>query len=76
MRRELKVRAGKVHRGRSKQALIDAEIDQDLRYYQLKVGHGAIGTFLTRIGVIESPECWWCGVTEQSVEHLYTKCRR
>ena len=46
------------------------------RYYQLKVGHGAIGTFLTRIGVIESPECWWCGETEQSVEHLYTKCRR
>ena len=46
------------------------------RYYQLKVGHGAIGTFLTRIGVIESPECWWCGETEQSVEHLYARCRR
>lgn len=46
------------------------------RYYQLKVGHGAIGTFLARIGVIETPECWWCGETEQSVEHLYAKCRR
>ena len=48
------------------------------RYYQLEVGHGAIGIFLTRIGVIESPECWWCGCgeTEQSVEYLYTKCRR
>lgn len=23
-----------------------------------------------------SPECWWCGQREQSVEHLYTKCRR
>ena len=45
------------------------------RYYQLKVGHGAIGTFLARIGVIETPECWWCGETEQSVEHLYTSCR-
>ena len=30
------------------------------RYYQLKVGHGAVGTYLTRIGVIETPECWWC----------------
>ena len=46
------------------------------RYFQLKTGHGAIGTFLARIGVIETPECWWCGEAEQSVEHLYTKCRR
>lgn len=28
------------------------------RFYQLKVGHGAIGTFLARIGAIEPPECW------------------
>ena len=27
------------------------------RYYELKVGHGAIGNFLTRTGVKESPEC-------------------
>lgn len=46
------------------------------RYYQLKVGHGAVGTFLAKIGVIETPGCWWCGETEQSVGHLYTKCRR
>lgn len=46
------------------------------RYYQLKVGHGAAGTFLARIGVIETPECWWCGVAEQTVEHLYTRCRK
>ncbi len=46
------------------------------RFYQLKVGHGAVGTFLARIKVIETPECWWCGTAEQSVEHLYTKCRR
>ena len=46
------------------------------RYFQLKNGHGAIGTFLVRIGVTETPECWWCGETEQSVEHLYTKCRK
>ena len=46
------------------------------RFYQLKVGHAAVGTFLARIGVIEAPECWWCGEAEQSVVHLYTKCRR
>ena len=27
-------------------------------------------------GVIETPQCWWCGQAEQSVEQLYTKCRR
>lgn len=27
-----------------------------LQYYQLKEGHGAITTFLTRIEVIETPE--------------------
>lgn len=46
------------------------------RYYQLKVGHGAIGTFLARIGRIETPECWWCKVEEQTVEHLYARCRK
>ena len=30
---------------------------------------------LARIGVIESPQCL-CGQRKQSVEHLYTKCRR
>ncbi len=46
------------------------------RYYQLKVGHGAVGTYLARIGVIETPECWWCKETVQSVEHVYTRCRK
>ena len=46
------------------------------RYYQLRIGHGAIGTLLARIGVIETPERWWCGAQEQTVIHLYTKCRR
>lgn len=32
-----------------------------MRYYQHMVGHDALGTFLARIGVIETPECWWCG---------------
>ena len=46
------------------------------RYFQLQVGHGAIGTFLAKTGVKETLECWWCGQREQSVEHLYIKCRR
>lgn len=36
----------------------------------------AVGTHLARIGVIENPQCWWCDQAEQSVEHLYTKCRK
>ena len=46
------------------------------RFYQLKIGHWTIGTFLKRIGAIETAECWWCGAAEQSVIHLYTKCRK
>ena len=46
------------------------------RFYQLKVGHGVVGTYLPRIGVIEAPDCWWCRETVQSVEHLYAKCRK
>ena len=46
------------------------------RYYQLKVGHGAVGTFLAKIGKIETPQCWWCKEPLQSVEHLYARCRR
>ena len=45
------------------------------RFYQLKTGHAAIGTFFNRIGATETAECWWCGDSEQSVIHLYTKCR-
>ena len=46
------------------------------RFYQLKAGHGAIGTFLERIGAVESAECWWCGDGEQSVMQLYTRCQK
>lgn len=28
------------------------------RYYQLKVGHGAVGTFLVKIEAIKTLECW------------------
>ena len=40
------------------------------RFYQLKVGHGAVRTYLARIGVIEAPDCEWCKEAVQSVEHL------
>ncbi len=46
------------------------------RCYQLEVGHGAIGIYLARIRKIETPEFWWCRESLQSVEHLYTRCRR
>ena len=46
------------------------------RFYQLKTGHGAIRTFLKRIGAVESAECWWCGNREQSALHLYTSCQK
>ena len=46
------------------------------RFYQLKTGHGAIGTFLKRIRAVESAECWWCGDREQSALHLYTSCQK
>ncbi len=46
------------------------------RFFQLKVGHGAVGVFLERIGAVETAECWWCGQAEQSVVHLFAKCRK
>ena len=33
-------------------------------FYQLKVGHAAVETFLARIRVIKAPKCWWCGEEE------------
>ena len=47
-----------------------------MRFYQLKIGHGAVATFLARIGATETPECWRCGAQEQTVIHLYKECRR
>lgn len=44
--------------------------------FQLKARYSAIDTFLVRIGVIKTPECWWYKETEQPIEHLYIKCRK
>lgn len=46
------------------------------RFFQLKVGHGAVGVFLERIGVAETAECWWCQQAEHTVLHLCTKFRK
>lgn len=45
-----------------------------LQYYQLKVGHGVIKSFLAKIRKIEILQYWWCKKPVQWVEHLYTKC--
>ncbi len=47
-----------------------------MRFYQLKIGHGAVGPFLARVGAIDTPECWWCRAQEQTFIHLYMECRR
>ena len=65
----------------SQKAEIDPLLSKTQKYYasqfyQLKIGHGAIGTFLKRIRATETAECWWCRAAEQSVIHLYTKCRK
>ncbi len=31
---------------------------------------------MAKIVVIETPRCWWCREPEQSVGHLYTRCRK
>lgn len=36
----------------------------------------AVGIFLARIGVMETPEDWWCKAQEQTVIPLCTECRR
>ena len=46
------------------------------RFFQLKVGHGAVGLFSERIGVVETAECWWSRQAEQSVIHLYVNRRK
>lgn len=38
--------------------------------------HGAVRMYLSRIGVIEAPNCCWCKEVLQSVEHLYIKYRK
>jgi ribonuclease HI len=45
------------------------------RYYQLKVGHAAIRTFLKGIRVQDSEACRGCQAPKESVHHLLFECR-
>lgn len=42
------------------------------RFYQLKIVHGVIETFLEQIERVESAGYWCCGETERSVIHFVT----
>lgn len=52
-------------------ALINRSKKYTLRYFQLKVGHGAIGAYLTKIEVIETLQYWWCSQAKKSL-NTYT----
>ena len=45
------------------------------RYYQLKVGHAAIGAYLHRIQARDSPACQWCQAPRETVYHALFECR-
>jgi len=45
------------------------------RYYQLKMGHASIGTYLYRINTRDSPECRACGDIRETVQHILFECR-
>ena len=45
------------------------------RYFQLKSGHAAIGTYLHRIQVREDATCEGCGISRETIHHLLFECR-
>ncbi|KKA19734.1 hypothetical protein T310_6279, partial [Rasamsonia emersonii CBS 393.64] len=45
------------------------------RYYQLKIGHAAIGTYLQKTQARESEACQGCQAPKESVYHLPFECR-
>jgi hypothetical protein len=46
------------------------------RYYQLKIGHAAIGTYLRRIGVQETETCQWCSALRKFVRNWRKERKR
>lgn len=46
------------------------------RYYQLKVEHGAVGTFLIKIEAKKISEYWQCRASQQIVEYLYARYQK
>ena len=45
------------------------------RYFQLKSGHAAIGTYLHRIQVQEDATCEGCSISRETIHHLLFECR-
>src|SRR6266480_3436587 len=45
------------------------------RYYQMKMGHAAVGEFMQRRNAQISAECCWCQAPKESVGHLLFECR-
>jgi hypothetical protein len=45
------------------------------RYYQLKVGHAAIGAYLEKIQARDSKACQGCQAPGETVYHLLFECR-
>jgi ribonuclease HI len=46
------------------------------RYFQLKVGHAAIGVHLNRLQAQQTTACQWCQAPKETVYHLLFECRR
>jgi hypothetical protein len=54
----------------------DAKKSVSARYLQLKSGHAITGAHLMRIGKVTDARCWWCNRSEQTVAHLFLRCRK
>jgi hypothetical protein len=46
------------------------------RYYQLKVGHAAIPSYLSQIGIQDSSRCQSCQAPQGTAGHLLMQCRQ
>jgi hypothetical protein len=46
------------------------------RFLQLKAGHALTGVYLECINKKENRECLWCGHSMQTVDHLFTWCKK
>ena len=39
----------------------------------LRLGTELVGTYLIRIGVMETPESWWSRAQKQNIVHFFTR---
>ena len=46
------------------------------RYYQLKIGHAALGAHLYQIQARDNPACQACGEPRETVHHVLFECRK